>query len=180
MNSIYENTIYRTAFDTEQALHAKVDELRALEGTQRVALGQWTQPTQSQKSAFDKAMQALNGNPATETRDADLKALQQAHIATKQALDAVARGLPEAHHQVGRMRDKLTIERMTQADVKKAIKRSLSAARELLEADKAMNALCDDLSRSGFATGQNERDIYVIANPDALAVWADGLESMQG
>ena len=177
METIYSNTIYRTAFDTEQQLRAKVEELSILEGTQRVALGQWTQPTQSQKSAFNKAMQALNGTPATETRDADLKALQATHLATKQALDAIAHGVPQAQFQVARLRDSLTRERLTQADVRKAVKRSLTAARELLEADKAMNALCDDLSAQGFATGQNDRDALTLRDASDLALWADGLTS---
>lgn len=179
MTTIYDNPSYRDAFETEKQLRAKAEELTFLEGEQRVALARWSPAPPNQKSAFEHAVSALNGELTPDSRNADLRTLQAAHLETKLAIDAIVRGIPEAQMRVARQRDELTRERLKAADTQEAIARSLDAARELLAANDAMIELCNALSRHGYATGQSERDTLVLAAPDLLSAWVNNLASMQ-
>lgn len=162
MNTIYDIPAYKQAFDTANQLRAKFDELTALEAKQRSELAAWLPAQPSGLNALDRALHALNGTSPKQATDNGLRDLQEAHLNTVTNLDALKRGIPEAAYQLERLMQKLTAERLLQKDVQKAIARQVSAARDLVEANRAMHTLCDDVARAGFATHQGERDVLTL------------------
>jgi len=168
MNTIYDFPAYKQAFDTANQLQAKLDELILLKEKQRAELAAWQPAKPSGVNALDRALHALSGTSPKQAIDNGLHDLQEAYSNTVKTMDALTRGIPEAGFQLSRLRLKFTAERLKQKDMQKAIARQVSAARDLVEANRAMNKLCDDLAHAGFATQQTERDGLTLDESHAI------------
>jgi hypothetical protein len=175
MKTIYDNTDYKTAFDTHGALVAKAEALNAQECTQRAALGRW-QPSTS-TNALARALDVLNGSAVSPTTsDAAIQASKSEHAQTRLQIEAVQRGLPEAHYKAARLRDQLSRQRLTEPDVQKAIAKSVKAANALIEANAEMLALCKAVTQSGFAFGPSEmQEPLTMQDVDELKLWVNTL-----
>jgi len=178
MQTIYDNSDFKNAFDTHSALIAKAQALNALESTQRAALGRW-QPASS-TGDLQRALDVLNGAAVTpRTANAALEASQADYAQTRLQIEAVQRGLPEAHYKVARLRDQLSRQRLTDPDVQKAIAKSVKATAALLDANAEMLALCKSVAQTGFAFGPTEmQESLTLETTDELKLWAEMLAEM--